>query len=318
MLLSLQASLARPAARGGRRPWQGAAHAAVPRLRLRAPGPQQPRPRGPAAPKGVVSDTPRPFRGEEDRDLDLPAAGFDSIPDALAAIAAGEFVVVLDDEHRENEGDLIIAADRVTAPSMAFMVEHTSGVVCVGMEGAALDRLRIPLMVSSAENEEALYTAFTVTVDLRHGTSTGISASDRAATLRALADPTSRPEDFKRPGHIFPLRYRQVHGRGGGRGGVGSEAGAGVLTCACWSAEAAGLGTAAQLGRQRAAGTEPLAQSLGGTSRPSSWPALLTPAAPRVCSLCRAACCGGRGTPRPAWTWRGWRGAAQRGCCARS
>jgi len=89
-------------------------------------------------------------------------------------------------------------------------VRYTSGVVCVGMTGAELDRLRIPLMVSSAENEEAMYTAFTVTVDLRHGTSTGISAADRAATLRALADPEAQPSDFKRPGHIFPLRAREV------------------------------------------------------------------------------------------------------------
>eukprot|EP00887_Chlorella_sp_A99_P002081 scaffold21.g2081.t1 len=158
------------------------------------------------------------YTGRDDRDLDEPAAGFDAIPDALAAIAAGEAVVVLDDEDRENEGDLILAADRVSAGAMAFVVNHTSGVVCVGMEGADLDRLRIPLMVSSAENEEAMCTAFTVTVDLREGTSTGISAADRAATLLALADPAARPEDFKRPGHIFPLRYRQA--RRGAIGGV--------------------------------------------------------------------------------------------------
>ncbi|KAI7846080.1 hypothetical protein COHA_000446 [Chlorella ohadii] len=149
------------------------------------------------------------FSSVSERDLDLPAPGFSSIPEALAAMAAGELVVVLDDEDRENEGDLICAADRVTPAAMAFMVRYTSGVVCVGMSGAELDRLRIPLMVSSAENEEAMYTAFTVTVDLRHGTSTGISAADRAATLRALADPEAQPSDFKRPGHIFPLRARE-------------------------------------------------------------------------------------------------------------
>ena len=142
------------------------------------------------------------------RDLDTPAPGFDSIADAVAAVARGEMVVVLDDEDRENEGDLILAADLVTPEAMAFVVEHTSGVVCVGMEGADLDRLRIPLMIPPADNEEAMTTAFTVTVDLREGTTTGISASDRAATLRALASPTAVPEDFKRPGHIFPLRYR--------------------------------------------------------------------------------------------------------------
>ena len=134
----------------------------------------------------------------------------DSIERAIADIAAGKAVVVVDDEDRENEGDLIFAAEKATPELVAFMVRYTSGVVCVGMSGAELDRLRIPLMVSSAENEEAMYTAFTVTVDLRHGTSTGISAADRAATLRALADPEAQPSDFKRPGHIFPLRAREV------------------------------------------------------------------------------------------------------------
>jgi 3,4-dihydroxy-2-butanone 4-phosphate synthase len=121
---------------------------------------------------------------------------------------AGKFVVVLDDEDRENEGDLIINADKVTPEAMAFMVEHTSGVICISMTGPDLSRLQLPQMVSSSENDESMYTAFAVTVDLREGTTTGISAADRAATLRALADPSSRPEEFRRPGHIFPLRYR--------------------------------------------------------------------------------------------------------------
>eukprot|EP00878_Enallax_costatus_P002527 GHUV01002709.1.p1 GENE.GHUV01002709.1~~GHUV01002709.1.p1 ORF type:complete len:519 (+),score=149.66 GHUV01002709.1:161-1717(+) len=140
--------------------------------------------------------------------LDEPTPGFDSIASALEDLAAGKFVVVLDDEDRENEGDLIINADKVTAQAMAFMVEHTSGVICISMEGKDLDRLQLPLMVRSAENDESMYTAFTITVDLRKGTSTGISAADRAATLRAMADPTVSPDDFRRPGHIFPLRYR--------------------------------------------------------------------------------------------------------------
>jgi 3,4-dihydroxy 2-butanone 4-phosphate synthase/GTP cyclohydrolase II len=163
---------------------------------------QQSAPELPSAPPAFVAAI------HAGRDLDTPAAGFDSIPDALAAIARGETVVVLDDEDRENEGDLILAADLVTPEAMAFMVEHTSGVICIGMEGADLDRLRIPLMIPPADNEEAMSTAFTVTVDLREGTTTGISASDRSATLSALASPSSTPEDFKRPGHIFPLRYR--------------------------------------------------------------------------------------------------------------
>lgn len=141
-------------------------------------------------------------------DLDTPLPGFSSIKDALSELTAGNFLVVLDDENRENEGDLIIAADNVTAADMAFMVEHTSGVICIGMEGADLDRLRLPLMVGSVENEESMYTAFTVTVDLREGISTGISAADRAATLRKLADPKAVAGEFRRPGHIFPLRAR--------------------------------------------------------------------------------------------------------------
>lgn len=142
------------------------------------------------------------------RALDEPTPGFDSIQEALVALKQGKPVVVLDDEDRENEGDLIVAGDRVSEETMAFVVEHTSGVICVGMTGKDLDRLKIPLMVPPVDNEEAMSTAFTVTVDLRQGTTTGISAADRTATIRALADGTSKPEDFKRPGHIFPLRYR--------------------------------------------------------------------------------------------------------------
>jgi 3,4-dihydroxy 2-butanone 4-phosphate synthase/GTP cyclohydrolase II len=140
--------------------------------------------------------------------LDEPSPGFDSIASALEDLAGGKFVVVLDDEDRENEGDLIIAGDRVTTEAMAYMVEYTSGVICVAMPGADLDRLQLPLMVDSRENNESMYTAFTVTVDLKHGTTTGISAADRAATIRAMADPGAGPDDFRRPGHIFPLRYR--------------------------------------------------------------------------------------------------------------
>ncbi|KAI8470522.1 MAG: bifunctional GTP cyclohydrolase [Monoraphidium minutum] len=140
--------------------------------------------------------------------MDAPSSGFDSIASALEDLAAGKFVVVLDDEDRENEGDLIIAGDKVTTEAMAFMVEYTSGVICIAMPGADLDRLRLPLMVDSRENNESMYTAFTVTVDLKDGTSTGISAADRAATIRAMADPAAAAADFRRPGHIFPLRYR--------------------------------------------------------------------------------------------------------------
>jgi 3,4-dihydroxy 2-butanone 4-phosphate synthase / GTP cyclohydrolase II len=129
-----------------------------------------------------------------------------TIEEAVSAIAQGGMVVVVDDEDRENEGDLVMAAQDATVESMAFFLEHTSGVFCVPLEAARADELQLPLMV--ANNTESQRTAFTVTVDYRHGTTTGISAHDRAATVRALIDPSTMPEDLNRPGHIFPLRYR--------------------------------------------------------------------------------------------------------------
>lgn len=131
------------------------------------------------------------------------------IEHAIEAIGRGELVVVVDDEDRENEGDLIMAAGSATPESMGFMVRHTSGLICLALEGARLDELRLPLMVQGAQNTESQGTAFTVSVDYRHGTTTGISAADRAATVRGLIDPETRPADIARPGHIFPLRYRE-------------------------------------------------------------------------------------------------------------
>lgn len=133
------------------------------------------------------------------------ADAFATIPEAVAAISRGEIVVVVDDEDRENEGDLIMAAEAATAETIAFFVRHTSGVICTPLTGERLDELDIPLMVR--DNTEAQRTAFTYTVDYRHGTSTGISAADRARTIQALIDPATRPGDLARPGHIFPLRY---------------------------------------------------------------------------------------------------------------
>ncbi len=127
-----------------------------------------------------------------------------AIEDAIAAIARGEIVVVLDDEDRENEGDLIMAASAVTPEKIAFFLEHTSGYICAPMMGERCDELDLPLMVLS--NTESHRTAFTVTVDYRHGTSTGISAYDRSATIAALVDPRTRPGDLARPGHVCPLR----------------------------------------------------------------------------------------------------------------
>ncbi len=132
---------------------------------------------------------------------------FTKVEQAIAAIGRGELVIVVDDADRENEGDLIAAAEKMTPETMAFMIRHTSGVICMPVEGERLDELRIPLMV--ADNTESQRTAFTVSVDSRHGVTTGISAADRATTVRAMLDPATTPQDLARPGHIFPLRYRE-------------------------------------------------------------------------------------------------------------
>jgi len=132
---------------------------------------------------------------------------FDPVSEAIAAIGRGEIVVVVDDEDRENEGDLIMAAEFATPEKIAFFVRHTSGLICVPLTGDRLDELDIPLMVK--DNTEAQRTAFTYSVDAVSGTSTGISAADRAATIQSLIDPGTRPTDLARPGHIFPLRYSE-------------------------------------------------------------------------------------------------------------
>ncbi|MEY2627665.1 MAG: hypothetical protein RJB08_1424 [Actinomycetota bacterium] len=133
--------------------------------------------------------------------------GFAPIPDILAAIARGEMVVMVDDEDRENEGDFIMAAQFATAEKLAFIVRHSSGVVCAPLTGERCDDLRLPAMVD--QNTESHRTAFTVSVDLIDGTTTGISAADRAATLAGLADQKVSYTAFAKPGHIFPLRARE-------------------------------------------------------------------------------------------------------------
>ncbi len=129
-----------------------------------------------------------------------------TVETALVALAKGEFVVVADDAARENEGDLIIAAEKLTPDKLSFMLRHTSGVVCVALTEQRADELELPLMVP--DNSESQRTAFTVSVDYRFGTSTGISAKDRSAAIRALARPGVRAHSFLRPGHVFPLRAR--------------------------------------------------------------------------------------------------------------
>ena len=130
---------------------------------------------------------------------------FDSIEDAISDIAAGRMVVVVDDEDRENEGDLIFAAAKATPRHIAFMVRHCSGIICVPLERARLEELQLPLMAPG--DSDPMGTAFTVSVDARHGTTTGISAADRTRTVLTLIDERARARDLARPGHIFPLRY---------------------------------------------------------------------------------------------------------------
>ncbi len=131
----------------------------------------------------------------------------DPIESGINDIRRGRMIVVVDDADRENEGDLVMAAEKATAQKIGFMVRHTSGVLCVPMEGANLDRLDLPLMIQ--QNMERMRTAYTISVDAAQGVTTGISAADRARTIRLLSDPKTRPNDLVRPGHIFPLRYRQ-------------------------------------------------------------------------------------------------------------
>ena len=130
----------------------------------------------------------------------------DSVDDAIAAFGSGEIVIVVDDEDRENEGDLILAAEFATPEKIAFFAKQASGLICLSMTGERLDELDLPQMVQ--RNDEAMRTAFTVSIDYRHGTTTGMSASDRAATITKAVDPNAIASDFTRPGHIFPLRAR--------------------------------------------------------------------------------------------------------------
>ena len=134
----------------------------------------------------------------------IPPAGLDLIEDAIRAIAAGRPVLVVDNEDRENEGDIIFAAQHATPALMGWTIRYSSGVICVPLDGARADALALPPMVEI--NEDAKGTAYTVSCDAAVGVSTGISATDRALTARILADPGSKPAALTRPGHVFPLR----------------------------------------------------------------------------------------------------------------
>jgi 3,4-dihydroxy 2-butanone 4-phosphate synthase/GTP cyclohydrolase II len=136
----------------------------------------------------------------------MSAMPFSTIPEAIEEIRAGRMLVVIDDEDRENEGDLTIAAEKITPDVINFMARHGRGLVCLPMTGERLDALRIPLMVQDEENSAKFGTAFCVPIEAKIGTTTGISAADRARTVLAAVDPKTRPEDLARPGHMFPLR----------------------------------------------------------------------------------------------------------------
>jgi 3,4-dihydroxy 2-butanone 4-phosphate synthase/GTP cyclohydrolase II len=147
-----------------------------------------------------------------------PDSPFTPIPQAITRFRAGEMVIIVDDEDRENEGDLAIAAEKVTPEAIAFMAREGRGLICLSLTAERCDELELPLMVEEGANSTPFGTAFTVSVEARgHGVTTGISAADRAATIRAAIDPATRPRDLARPGHVFPLRAR--------RGGVLKRAG---------------------------------------------------------------------------------------------
>ena len=129
-----------------------------------------------------------------------------SLEEGLEELKAGRFLIVVDDENRENEGDLVMPAEKVTAEAVNFVVTHARGLLCMPIIGERLDELQMPLMVSQNGTEKN-QTAFTVSVDYNVNTTTGISAGDRAATILAMLDPKAKPEEFTRPGHLFPLRY---------------------------------------------------------------------------------------------------------------
>ncbi|MEU9205975.1 bifunctional 3,4-dihydroxy-2-butanone-4-phosphate synthase/GTP cyclohydrolase II [Streptomyces sp. NPDC048332] len=152
--------------------------------------------------------TAQPTWLHRDHDAPVEDLSLDPVAQAIRDIAAGRPVVVVDDEDRENEGDLVIAAEKATPEIVAFMMSECRGLICAPMENDELERLELPQMVT--HNTESMKTAFTVSVDASaaHGVSTGISAADRAATLRLLAGGTAGPGDFVRPGHVFPLRAR--------------------------------------------------------------------------------------------------------------
>ncbi|CAN1847025.1 Monofunctional riboflavin biosynthesis protein RIBA 3, chloroplastic [Linum perenne] len=157
----------------------------------------------------ITGDTIDFFVSDAEGDPDCPTTGYSSIELALNTLRQGKFVIVVDDEDEAGiEGNLVMAASFATAKNVAFVMRHGSGIVSVGMKEDDLVRLNLPLMSPETEDEDSSAPTFTITVDAKAGTMTGVSAADRARTVLALASANSRPEDFRKPGHVFPLKYR--------------------------------------------------------------------------------------------------------------
>ncbi|KAM0953290.1 putative GTP cyclohydrolase II [Dioscorea sansibarensis] len=156
----------------------------------------------------ITHETVDFFVSDAEGDPDRPSEGFSSIDQAINALRQGQFVIAVDDENDDVEGDLIMAATVANPKAIAFMIRLGSGIVSVGMKEEDLERLMIPMMSPVTEIEDLSAAASTVTVDVRAGIATGVSAADRAKTILALSSPDSKPGDFRRPGHVFPLRYR--------------------------------------------------------------------------------------------------------------
>ncbi|XP_010535521.1 PREDICTED: monofunctional riboflavin biosynthesis protein RIBA 3, chloroplastic [Tarenaya hassleriana] len=156
----------------------------------------------------ITPETVDFFVSDAEGDPDCPTEGYSSIEHALMALRKGKFVIIVDDENGKVEGNLIMAAALTSPNHIAFMVKNGSGIVSVGMKDEDLKRLKLPLMSPDMEDEDSSAPTFTITVDAKSGTSTGVSASDRAVTVLALSSVEAKPEDFRRPGHVFPLKYR--------------------------------------------------------------------------------------------------------------
>jgi 3,4-dihydroxy 2-butanone 4-phosphate synthase/GTP cyclohydrolase II len=156
----------------------------------------------------ITPETDDFFVSDAEGDPDCPTQGYSSIELALQALRKGKFVIVVDDETGDVEGNLIMAATLTSPKDIAFLIKNGSGIVSVGMKKENLERLSLTLMSPEMEDEDSSAPTFTITVDAKSGTSTGVSASDRAMTVLALSSLDAKPDDFRRPGHVFPLKYR--------------------------------------------------------------------------------------------------------------